>query len=442
MQTTLEETGKHRVRLAVEVPESDVEKDLEQTYRKIAQQVKIPGFRKGKVPRQVIDAQIGREAVIEEFLSDAVPAYYREAVREHELAPITDPDIDLGQVEDGKPLTFTAEVEVRPRLTLEDYKGIEVERPATTPTDEELEEFVERVRDRFAELETVDRPATEGDYVVADIRANANEEEVPEATRPDYLYLVGSGEFGPTLDGQLLGTKAGGILRFDEALPERFGDAAGTQVSFSVLVKEVKGKRLPAADDELAKTASEFDTLDELKASLCEQIEESKSRQADAEVRDRALQRLIDRVDVELPETLVDEETEYRVQSAANRAQQAGLSLDQLLEMQGWDEQRFRADARDHAVRAITADLILEAVARQEDLEVTADELGREISTLATQLGREPKDVAETLDRNGQVVTLAGDIIRSKALDFLVEHAEITSEGARAADETQPEDAS
>jgi trigger factor len=444
MQSTVEETRKHTVKLTIEVPEEEFAKDLARAYRKISQQVRIPGFRKGKVPRRIIDAQIGREAVLEEFLSDAVPSYYNEAVREQELAPITDPDISLDQVEEGKPLVFSAEVEVRPRLELdaEDYSRIRVTRPSVEVSDEEVDDLLGRIRDRFAELETVARPAAEGDHVVADVRASVHGEEVPEATRPDYMYSLGSGEFGPILDRELTGARPGQILKFNDTLPERFGERAGTEVSFSVLVKEVKGKKLPPLDDELARTASEFDTLEELRGNLRETLEAGKRREADGVVRDRVLQALIDRVDVELPESLVEEETEHRVRTARERAERAGLTLEQLLSSQGWDESRLRGDAREHAIRAIVADLVLEGVARREDLQVTAEEIGAEVARLAAQLGREPREVAKTLERTGQVVSLAGDIIRSKALDLLVERADITSEGESSApDEDASEEA-
>jgi trigger factor len=429
MQTTIESTDKHKVKLTVEVPPEEFGKDLDRAYRKISQQVKIPGFRKGKVPRKIIDAQIGRDAVIGEFLEDAVPAYYQEAVREHELAPITDPDISLEQVEEGKPLVFTATVEVRPRLTLEDYKGLRVERPSPEVSGREVDEMIDRLRERFAELETIGRPAKTGDYVVVDLRAHVHDEEIPEATRPDYLYEVGSGEFVAELDEELGGKRAGEILKFNATLPERFGDRAGQEVSFQALVKEVKGKKLPAADDDFAKTASEFDTLADLCEDLRTKMSEQKGHEADAAVRDRVLQAMIERVDVDLPDSLVDHETEHRVRSANERAERAGVTLDQALGAQGWDELRFRSDARSHAIRAIKADLVLEAVARQEDLQVTAEEIGAEIAALAAALGRDPKEIAKTLDRSGQVVSLAGDIIRTKALDLLVEHAEVVPEG-------------
>jgi trigger factor len=445
MQTTLEETDKHTVKLTVEVDPDRVGKDLDRAYRKVAQQVRIPGFRKGKVPRQVIDAQVGRDAVLGEFLEDAVPEYYREALREHELAPIAQPDIDLEQVEEGRPLVFTATVEVRPRLVLDDrdYEGIEVARPSSAVSEHEVDELLDSLRERFAELETISRPAQRGDYVVIDLRGHVHEEEVPEATRPDYLYEVGAGEFTGRLDEQLEGRRAGEILRFNASLDERFGDRAGQEVSFQVLVKEIKGKKLPSADDDFAKTASEFDTLDELRAALREQLEQNKERSADSVVRDRVLDALVGSIDVDLPESLIDDETEHRVIHAKERAQQLGLTLEQLLEMQGLDEIGFRADARTHAIRAIKADLVLEAVARREDLQVTPEELGREIDQLAAALGRDAKEVATSLDRSGQVVSLAGDIIRSKALDVLVEHADIASEdvtGSPEAPSASPQD--
>ncbi len=433
MQTTFESTDKHRVKLTVEVPPDEFGKDLDRAYRKIAQQVKIPGFRKGKVPRQVIDAQFGREVVLGEFLEDSVPTYYREALREHDLAPIADPEIDLGDVEEGKPLVFTAVVEVRPRLKLEasQYKGVEVDRPPIEITDEDVDRFLDSLRERFAELETVARPARTGDYVVIDLRGTVHDEEIPEATRPDLLHEVGSGEFGSTLDGELEGKRAGEILAFNDTLGPAAGDRAGAEVAFRVLVKEVKAKRLPEVDDEFAKVASEFDTLDELKADVREQLRSNRERVSDADVRDRVLETVVNGIEVELPDTLVDEEVQHRVAHATERAEQVGMTLDQLLEAQGVDELRFRADARDHAIRAIKADLVLEAIARQEDIQVSADEIAREISTLAGALGREPKEIAKSLDRSGQVVALAGDIIRSKALDVLVEHADIRSDAGR-----------
>ncbi len=431
MQTTVENTAKHTVKLTIEVPVDEFTKDLDRAYRAIANQVKIPGFRKGKVPKQIIDAQIGRDVVREEFLSTSVPSYFRDAVRGEDLAPISDPEIELEQVDDDKPLIFTAVVEIRPRLeiTQDRYRGIKVEQPSIEVTDEEIDEWIERLRERFAELEPVERPIQDGDFVTLDARATVHDDEVAEATRTDYLYFVGSGEFGQALDKEVLGKRAGDILKFNDQLPERFGEElAGTDVTFQVLVKDVKMRKLPDADDDFAKTASEFDTLDQLRDDLRVRLGELKEREANGVVRDRALQAMIDTVEVELPDSLVDDETEHRVTHARERAERAGVTLEQVLEAQGWDEARLREDSRDHAIRAIKSDLVLEGIARAEKLEVTADEIGAEIAVLAQAYGREPKELAKALDRSGQVVTLAGDIIRSKALDLLVEYADIGTE--------------
>ena len=431
MQTTVENTDKHTVKLTIEVPVDEFTKDLDRAYRSIANQVKVPGFRKGKVPKKIIDAQIGRDVVREEFLSSSVPAYFRDAVREEDLAPISDPDIQMEQVEDDKPLIFTATVEVRPRLQLsqDDYEGLKVQRPPSQVTEEEIDEWVDRLRERFAELEPADRPVRLEDFVTIDVRTTLHGEDVPEASRSDYLYFVSSGEFGSKLDEELVGSRPGDILKVNDTLPDRFGELGGTDVSIQILVKDVKARKLPEADDGFAKTASEFDTLTELRDDLRERLAEMKEREAEGTIRDRALQAMIDTVSVDLPESLVVEETDHRISHARERAERAGLTLEQVLDSQGWDESRLREDSRDHAIRAIKSDLVLEGIARAEKLEVTADEIGTQISELAQAYGREPKELAKALDRSGQVVTLAGDIIRGKALDLLVERADIEPEG-------------
>ena len=448
METTIETTEKHTVKLTVEIAPDEYEKELDATYRSIANQVKIPGFRKGKVPKQIIDAQIGRDVVRDEFLEHAVPQYYRQAVSEQDLAPIADPEIDLEGFTDDSPLVFTATVEVRPRLELTEavYTGLKVTRPEVVVTEADIDEWIDRLRERFAELEPAERPVIEGDFVTVDVKAISGGEEIDGLTRTDYLYFVGSGEFGADLDAQLLGTKPGDILKVSEEMGPGAGDElAGKTADLTVLVKDVKARRLPEADDDFAKTASEFDTVEELREDLRTRLGETKQREAAAALRDRVLDAMVDSIEVDIPDTLIDDETEHRVTHAAERAERAGLSLDDLLEAQGWDEARLREDSRDHAVRAIKADLALEGVARAEKIEVTADELGAEITSLAAAYGRDSKELAKQLERTGQIVTLAGDIIRGKALDLLVERAEIddeaaTDEAEAAADAEPPTD--
>jgi trigger factor len=433
MQTTVERTDTHRVKLTIEVPADEFRADLDGTYRSIANEIKIPGFRKGKAPKQIIDAQVGQDVVLDEFVNARVPGYFRTAVSDEDLAPIGDPDVDVEQLEPGKPFIFTATVEVRPRLELapEDYKGVMVERPVVTVTEDEIDGWIERLRRQFAELEPVSRPAQDGDFVTVNVTVKRNGEDVESLAREDYLYAIGSGEFGAGMDAQLPGKKPGDILAFDDVLPDALGEELGGQkASFSVLVKDVKGLKLPEIDDELAKTASEFDTMQQLRDDLRTKIAEVKEREADGAIRDRVLQAMIDTVDVELPESLIEDETRHRILHAEERAQRLGISLDRYLELQGWDRDRLTEDSRDHALRAIKADLVLEGVARAEKLEVSAEEIGAEIGALAQAYQEDPRVLAKKLDKSGQIVTLAGDIIRSKALDILVEHADIRTEAS------------
>jgi trigger factor len=447
METTVETVEPHTVKLTIEVPTEEFGKDLDRTYRSIANEIKIPGFRKGKVPKQIIDTQIGRDAIFEQFVNTSVPAYFRKAVTDEDLAPITDPDIDVQQLEPGKPFLFTATVEVRPRLSFEeaDFTGVSVTKPPVEVTDEEIDDWIERLRERFAELEPVGRPVQQGDFVTVDLTVLKGGERIEQASREDYLYAVGSGEVGEKLDVELVGTKPGAILRVSDALPERFGDElGGAAVDISVIVKDVKARRLPEVDDEFARTASEFDTISQLRDDLRERLTEVKEREATAALRDLALQAMIEKVDVDLPESLIEEETDHRIHHARDQAERMGLELEKMLELQGWDEARLRQDSREHAIRAIKSDLVLEGIARSASLDVTAEEIGAEIAVLAQAYGREPKAVAKDLERNGQVVTLAGDIIRSKALDLLVERADIETDATdelEHAPENAPENA-
>jgi trigger factor len=442
MDTTVETVEPHTVKLTIEVPPEEFDKDLDRTYRAIANEIKIPGFRKGKVPKKIIDTQIGRDAIFEQFVNTSVPAYFRQAVADEDLAPITDPDIDVQQLEPGKPFLFTATVEVRPRLAFEesDYTRISVTKPPVEVTEQEIDEWIERLRERFSELEPVGRPVQQGDFVTVDLTVTRAGQKVEQASREDYLYFVGSGEVGEKLDVELAGAKPGAILKVSDALPERFGDElGGAAVEITVLVKDVKARRLPEVDDDFAKTASEFDTIAQLRDDLRERLGEVKEREATAALRDLALQAMIEKVDVDLPESLIEEETDHRIHHARDQATRMGLELEKMLELQGWDEARLRADSREHAIRAIKSDLVLEGIARSASLDVTAEEIGAEIAVLAQAYDREPKSVAKDLERSGQVVTLAGDIIRSKALDLLVERADI--ETVTANDEPAPEEA-
>lgn len=442
MRTELEEIGLHRVKLLVEVDPVEAKPIVELAYKHLAEQVSIPGFRKGKVPRKMIDQQVGRPAVLREFLEHALPTFYIRAVREHELAPISEPEFDDMEFEEPeeKGLRFSATLDVRPRVSFSesDYKGLRVERPSAQVSESEVDEQLERLRERFAELEVVGRPASKSDFVVADIRSYIHEREIPEASGQDVLYEVGSEALVPELDKELEGARPGDILKLNAKLPEGMGERAGQEVSLSVIVKEVKTRKLPALDEEFAKTASEFDTLEALKADIRVKLGAMKEARADAAIRDAALQELARQVDdVELPESLVDQETEARVRSVRERAERQGSTLEAVLQAGGVDELEFRADARAHALRAIRADLALEGVARAEEIRVTDEDLDKVIQAIAKDVGRGAKEVRKQLESTGQMTSVAGDIIRDRALDLVVKHAEVVSGGDEASETSE-----
>jgi trigger factor len=436
MQTNLQDAGKHKVKLTVEVPPEETRPVLDLAYRHLAGSVSLPGFRKGKAPRRVIEAQLGEGAVLREFLDHALPDFYLQAVREHGLAPVGAPefdDLDISDVEKGG-LRFTATVEIRPRVEFSDsdYKGLRLERPRVEVSDREVDEQLDRLRERFAELESVGRPAGRGDFVVMDVKASGGGQDIPEAGGQGILYELGTEGLGPEVDKELEGTRPGGIHKATTKLPDRYGpDLAGQEVTLSLLVKEVKAKRLPSLDDEFARTASEFDTLDALRGDVRTKLGALKEAQADAALRDEALQALSRKVaDVEIPDSLVDQETESRVESARRRMEQQGVTLEQFLEATQTTELEFRSDARNHSVRAIRADLALEAVARAEGITVNDEDLNEVVEALARDVGRPVKEVRQQLQTTGQITSLAGDIIRDRALNLVVEHAEVVTEGA------------
>jgi trigger factor len=444
VDSSLEEAGRHRVKVSVTVPPEETKPLLDLAYRHLAGSINVPGFRKGKAPRKVVEAQVGRGAVLQEFLEHALPEFFYQALREHDLAPIAEPEFDdvkVAEVETSG-LSFAASVDVRPRIAFaeEDYKGLRIERPIASVTEAEVDEQMDRLRERFAELDTVGHPARKGDYVLADIRSYIHEEEIPELTGQDILYEVGTEAIVPELDKELEGARRGDILKLNASLPERYGERAGQEVSFQVLVKEIKSKRLSPLDDSFAKTASEFDKLDELKAAVREKLRQLKEAQTDARIRDEALRLVSENVTAELPEKLIDQETESRVQAARQRAEAQGTTLEAVLQASDVEELQFRSDARAHATRAVKADLALEAVARAEGLKVTDEELDRATQSLAKEVGRSAKDVRNSLERTGQITSLAGDIIRDKALGVVVESAEVVGEDGSEAEPPQAEE--
>lgn len=435
LTTSVEELGKERVKLRVEVPEAALEPAIDAAYRRWAGEIKVPGFRKGKVPRQIIDSRVGVDLIREEALRNALPDLYRDALEAESIEPIASPDIEVVEFQEGSPLVFEATVDVRPEITIPELSAITVESPSSEVTDDDVAHQLERLRERFAELEPVGREARRGDFVLIDLKGYRHDEPVEGAGAPDLLYEVGSRSGPPRLDGELEGSRPGAILKFTDTFAE--GPLAGEEVSFTVLVKEVKQKKLPAVDDEFAKTVGELDSLEELKSDLAARLAEVKKGFVEEQVRALALDALVDESNLEPPDKLVESEFEHRLEHFEQDLAQAGLTLDAYGQQVQLTELEIRRDIRVQATRSVKAELLLEEIARQQSVDVTKEDIGREVAMLAARTGRDPKEITEQLVDTGRLGALAADIMRRKALDFVVQNVNLTGRSVDEKDEPQ-----
>ena len=428
MKTTVEREGPTRVKLLVEVEPMEVERLTADTVQRLSKDIKIPGFRKGKVPRQIIESRMGRDAIRQRMLEESMPRLYSDATKQESLRPIASPEIEVIDF-DGDTLSFTATIEVRPDIKLPQYLGLEVQRPSNKATREEIDDRLAVLQKRFSTLEPVARNAQKGDFVLIDIRASVHETTIDDASANDLMYEIGTGTLTPETDDELIGKRAGDIIKFNSVLPERLSaEHGGKEVTMTVIVKEVSQRKLPALDDDFAKTASEFDTLEELEGEIRARIEEYKGVQADREVSNRILDELVDITDVTVPESLIVAEAEARMKSLEDEVRHHGMTVHDYLETVNMTQLELSTSQRRAAERSIGADFVLDEIAKAEGLNVTRAEVDEEIEKIAVRAGRDPEEFRRDVDKSGRVEALAGDILRRKVLNYLVEHAEITDE--------------
>jgi trigger factor len=424
VKSTVETLSATRVRLSVEVPFDELKPSLDKAYRSIAQQITIPGFRKGKVPPRLIDQRVGRAAVLEETLNDAIPTHYTSAVREHEVKVLGNPDVEVTELNDGEKVAFTAEVDVRPEITLPPFTDLAVSVDDITVADSDVDEQVDSLRERFAVLKGVERPVQDGDYVSLDLAATVDGEEVPGGTATGLSYEVGSGQLLPGTDEAIVGLSAGGATSFKTTLAG--GELAGQEADVAVTVRSVKEKDLPELDDEFAQTASEFDTLEELRADVRTRIERAKRMEQAVQARDKALEALLAAVDVPLPEKVVADEVEFRKHQLQHYLEQAGVNMELYLKSEDQSEEEFDAKLASDAEDAVRAQLVLDTVADAEQLGVNDTELTQEVVRRAQQAGMSPQEYADQLVQAGQLPSVVADLRRGKALALVLENAKIS----------------
>jgi trigger factor len=432
VKTAVEELSPTRVRLSVEVTFEELKPSLDKAYREVSRQVRIPGFRPGRVPPQVIDMRVGRGAVLSEAVNDALPDLYSKAVQEADVMALGQPDVDITQLEDGKELTFTAEVEVRPKFELPDLSelSVTVERAEVTPDD--VEEYLTSLRERFASLKTAQRPAEDGDFTSIDLSASVDGEPVEDAQASGLSYQIGSGTMLEGLDEALVGMSAGDSATFTSELAG--GDAAGQQADVTVTVQSVKIKELPELDDDFAQLASEFDTLGELRADTRRQLERVKRLRQATQAQERAVDALVERVDIPLPEKFVEHEMEHARESVDNQLSQLRMPLEDYLQSRNQTKEEFEAELLQQSQRAVKVGFILDEVARSQELSVNQAELSYFVADQAQRMGVGPEYLARQLSESGQIGAAVTEVLRGKSATYVAEQVKVTDEAGNEVD--------
>lgn len=425
MRSTVEALDGNRVKVSVDIEAEEFEEKLDEAFRQLARQVRLPGFRPGKAPRRVLEARLGPQAARGEALSDAVPEYYAQAVVDHDVDVISPPEIDITSGAEDGPVSFDAVVEIRPLITVSGYDQLKAEVPSPEPTDEEISEQVDQLRKQFGELAPAARPAIDGDSVTMDIYGSYNGEEVEGLTVDDYAYEVGQGAVVPEIDDQLRGSKAGDILEFNAQHPDPDEDGL---LRFRILVKEVQETVLPDFDDEFAQEASEFDTVQELRADISENIARAKRANASNSLARQVGEQLAELVTDDIPEALVDSEVQHRIRTLQLRLGSQGVEMDTYLEAIGQTPEELAEALREPAIQEAKTDLALRAVAVAESIEAADEDMDLELAMLAAQVGQTVDELKSSVfaDDESRLKGVRLDAQMRKTREWVLERVDIT----------------
>jgi trigger factor len=432
VKSTIENLSPTRVRLAVEVPFEELKPSLDAAYKKIGAQVRVPGFRPGKVPARVIDQRVGRAAVLEEAVNDALPRVYNDAAREHDLRPLGSPDIDVTNLDDGTSLSFTAEVDIRPEIPLPDLDGIAVTVDDVTVSDADVDEQLESLRARFATLTGVERAVQTGDFVSLDLLAVVDGEEVEGGSAKGLSYEVGSGDLIDGLDDAIAAKTAGESATFATTLQQ--GEHAGQEAEVTATVNSVKERELPELDDEFAQLASEFDTIDELRADLRTRLSRAKSLEQGTQARDKVLEAVVDATVFPLPESAVTAEVEYREHEVVHSLGHDDALFERYLSMQNQTREEFETQLREAAEKSVRAQFVLDAAADAKDVQVSDAELTEYLVRQAARYQMAPQEFANQVVQGGNLPALYADVRRNKALAEILEQAVVTDASGKRVD--------
>jgi len=435
VKSTVEKLSPTRVRINVEVPFTELEPEFDKAFKQLAKQVRLPGFRPGKAPRKLLEARFGREAMLDQVVSDALPGRYSEAVTTSDLRPIGQPDIEVTKKEYGEDLEFTAEVDIRPEIELPELDSLKITVDAIEVNDDEVDSELQSLRARFGTLTGVDRAAQTGDFVSIDLSATVDGKELTDAATEGLSHEIGSGQLIEGLDEAIIGLKEGETRVFTTKLAA--GEHAGEDAQVTVTVKSVKERELPEPDDDFAQLASEFDTIDELKNSLTEQVSRAKRVQQAELIRDKALETLLEQVDVPLPEAVVQAQVDEALHNAIHSLDHDEAKFAEALEAQGSNREKYDSENRTNAEKAVKTQLLVDAIADKLDVQVGQNDITERLVLMSQQYGLEPQQLLAALQENNQLPAMFADVRRGLAVAQVVDGATVTDSKGEVVDTTE-----
>jgi trigger factor len=435
VKSSVEQLSPTRVRINVEVPFTELEPDFQRAYKELAKQVRLPGFRPGKAPAKLLEARFGREAMLEQVVNEALPSRYGQAVAESEVHPLGQPNIEVTKKEYGQELAFTAEVDVRPTISLPDLSALKVSVDPIEVSDDDVDAELESLRARFGTLTGVDRPVADGDFVSIDLSATVDGEDVPGAAAEGLSHEVGSGRLIAGLDEALVGLSVDESREFTAKLAT--GEHAGQDAQVTVTVRSIKERELPEPDDEFAQLASEFDTIDELRTSLRDQVGQAKRAQQAEQIREATLDALLEQVEVPLPEGVVQAQFDSAVHGALNSFDHDEAKFAEVLRGQGKSRQQFEVDARNAAEKDVQRQLLLDALADDLEVQVGQDDLTERLVATSRQYGIEPQQLFAYLQENNQLPAMFADVRRGLTIAAVVSAATVTDTDGNTVDTSE-----
>lgn len=426
MKVTAENGENQQVTLTIEVEAAEVTKAVNKAAKRLANRVNIPGFRKGKAPRIIVERHVGTDALMQEAFDLIAPQAFDNALKEQKIEPVTRPNIDIVTLEDGKDLVFKATVTPRPEVKLGDYKGLKVEKQVAEVKDEDVEKQIKNFQDRQGKM--VDAPegaaVENGDFTTLNFEGFVDGTPFEGGKGEDYPLQIGSGSFIPGFEDQLVGAKIGEEKEVNVTFPEEYHskDLAGKAAMFKCTIKSIKRKELPEINDELAKKVSKFDTLDELKADIRKNLEENAERKAENDQKSAAIKQATNNIQVDIPAVMIDNRVTAMIQEMAMRLEQQGMKLEQYLQYAGTDIAKIREDYRETAEKNVKTDLMLEEVAKAEDIKVEAKDLDAEVAAMAAAYGATPQQVQKIIKEQGRIGDLAASVLRKKTAQFIIDN--------------------